>query len=194
MASTAENVYAAMPAASGALRTAPLGTAAPTDATTALPAAWVDLGYIGEDGFTESHQRDTTKKKAFGGSTVKILQTEFGITVTFTFLESLNADVLKSIFGEENVTITPATSSEGAKIVVKKNKKVLPHKSWCVDTIDGDATRRNYIPDGQLSMSGDVVQVHTDTIEYSVSIETFENADGDNVIEFIDDGKPVTGP
>lgn len=192
MASTAGNVYAAMPAVSGALRTAALGTTAPTDATSALPEPdWVDLGFIGEDGFTESHQRDTTKKKAFGGSTVKVLQTEFGVTVTFKFLESLNADVLKSIFGEDNVTVTPATASDGAKIVVKKNKKVLPHKSWCIDTIDGDATRRNYIPDGQLSMSGDVVQVHTDTIEYSVSIETFENADGDNVIEFIDDGKPT---
>lgn len=191
MASSAANVYAAMPAATGALREAPLATAAPTGATTVLPAAWVDLGYIGEDGFTESHQRDKTKKKAFGGSTVKILQTEYGVTIKFKFMESLNADVLKAIFGEDNVTVTPATASAGTQITVKKNKKVLPHKSYCIDTVDGAATRRNYIPDGQVSMSGDVKVVHTDVIEYDVEIECFENATGDNVIEFIDDGQPT---
>ncbi|QXW04008.1 hypothetical protein [Rhodococcus globerulus] len=188
MASSAANIYAAQPAATGALRAAPLTTTAPTGATTVLPAAWVDLGYIGESGFAESHQRDKTKKKAFGGATVKILQTEFGITYKFKFMESLNADVLKEVYGEENVTVTPATASKGTQITVKKNKKVNKHKSYCIDTVDGAATRRNYIADGQLSMAGDTVLVHTDTIEYEVEIETFESATGDNVLEFIDDG------
>jgi hypothetical protein len=188
MASTASNVYAAMPSVTGALRRAPLGTAAPTDATTVLPVAWVDLGYIGEDGFTESNQRDTTKKKAFGGSVVKILQTDYSSSVKFKFLESTNAEVLKAIFGEDNVTVTAATPTSGTLVTVKKNKKVLPHSSWCIDTVDGDAVRRNYIPDGQIVSVGDVKVVHTDVIEYDVEVEAFENAQGDNIIEFIDNG------
>lgn len=190
MASTAQNVYAAMPQATGALLRAPIGSTGPADAVTALDGAFVDLGYIGEDGFTESNSRDTDKKKAFGGTTVKVLQTDYTATVSFTFMESLNADVLKTVFGEDNVTVTAATSSSGAEIKVKKNKKVLEHASYVIDTLDGDAVRRNYIPDGQITEVDDVQIVHTDTIAYTVTIEAFENADGDNIIEFINDGRP----
>lgn len=174
------NVYAAMPKASGALAYAPLGSDLPTDATTALDAAFVDGGYIGEDGFTESIQRDTTKKKAFGGSTVKVLQTDFTATVTFRFLESLNADVLKAVWGDDNVTV------DAGKITVKKNKATLPHMSWVIDTIDGDASLRSVIPNGQIISTGDVQIVHTDTIEYEVTIECFEDEDGNNILTYTD--------
>ena len=43
----------------GHIYIAPEGTALPTDVATALPAAWVDVGYVGEDGVTFSLSRDT---------------------------------------------------------------------------------------------------------------------------------------
>ena len=97
MASTAANVFAATPNVTGAVRNAPLGTTPPTNATTALPAGWIDLGYIGEDGVTETLTRDTEKKKAWGGATVKVLQTDFANTFQFAFMESINADVLMAV-------------------------------------------------------------------------------------------------
>src|SRR5690606_15237495 len=121
MASSVANVFAALPDVAGALRRAPLGTDGPTSATGVLDPGFVALGYIGADGFTESNTRDTTKKKAFGGATVKILQTDYASTITFTFLESLNAEVLKAVFGEDNVTVTPATDTEGTQVTVDKN-------------------------------------------------------------------------
>lgn len=181
MASKVENVYAAMPAVTGALRNAPLGTTAPTGASDSLDPAFVDLGYIGEDGFTESTSRDTDKKKAFGGSTVKVLQTDFTATLQFTFLESLNADVLKAVYGPENVSV----DGDSGEIKIKKNKKVLPHSMWVIDTVDGDAVRRNFVPNGQITEVDDVVIVHSDTIMYTVTIEAFENEDEDNMVEWV---------
>lgn len=192
MASTVANVFAAMPDVAGALRYAPLGTAEPVSATDALDVSFVDLGYIGEEGFTESNTRDTTKKKAFGGATVKILQTDYASTITFTFLESLNADVLKAVFGPDNVTVTPATTTAGTQVIVDKNKATLPHASWVIDTIDGAARYRSYVPDGQITSIGDITVVHTDTIAYQVTIEAFEvELDGKlvNIRTFTDDGE-----
>jgi hypothetical protein len=195
MASNSKNVYAGEPLATGTCLVAPLGTELPEDAVAALDAAFVDLGYIGEEGFTETTDRSIEKKKAWGGATVKILQTDYVHTFKFVLLESLNADVLKAVYGENNVTVTAATATNGATVTVTKNKKKLPRMSWVIDSTDSefDAFYRNVIPEGQLISLGDVVIVHTDTIEYEVEIEAFEDASGNNVYTYTDDGQ-TTGP
>jgi len=194
MASNANHVYAAEPLTTGSLLVAPLGTSAPTDAVSALTGPWVDLGYIGEDGFTETIDRSIEKKKAFGGDTVKILQTDYAHTFSFTLLESLNANVLKAVYGEDNVTVTPANGSHGVQIKVNKNARKLKKMSWVIDTTDTelDAFYRNYIPIGQITSVGDVTIVHTDTIMYEVELEAFPNADGNYVITFTDDGQKTS--
>lgn len=184
MASKTENVLTALPRATGALLRAPKGTALPTSARVDLDeapfTAFVDLGYIGEEGFTQSESRDTEKKKALGGKVVKVLQTDYSLTIQFAFLESANADVLKSIWGEENVTVRP-----DGEIVVRKNSKQSPHAAWIIDTYDGDTLNRGTIADGQIIETDDIVKVHTDTIMYTVTMECFEDANGDNMVEYI---------
>jgi hypothetical protein len=191
MASDVKQIYAAEPLATGAIRVAPLGTAAPTSATSALNASFVDLGYVGADGFVEKNDRKTDNKRAFGGKVVKVLQSEFNATVEVTLLESTNAEVLKAVFGSSNVTVTDATAQHGVQVTVKKNSKRLPHMSWVIDTTDSemDAFYRNYIPDGKVTSVGDIKIVHTDTIEYKLVIECFEDANGDNIVTFTDDGQ-----
>ena len=63
--------------------------------------------------------------------------------------------------------------------------------SWVIDSTDSeiDAFYRNVIPEGQLISLGDVGIVHTDTIEYEVEIEAFEDASGNNVYTYTDDGQ-----
>lgn len=187
MASSVANVYAAMPRATGTLLRAPLGTPGPANAIAELSSAWVDLGYIGEDGYTMSESRDTDKKKAFGGNVVKILQTDYSLTIQFSFLESINADVLRAVYGDDNVTV------RGPSIRVRHNKAPLPHASWVIDTLDSAVgLRRIWIPDGQITTVDDVQIVHTETIAYKVTVECFEDADGTPLYEWVHIGRPST--
>jgi hypothetical protein len=195
-------IYAAEPTVGGSIFVGPLGTPAPAEpddpsgATAELDAAMIDLGDVGDSGFTEKTDRRITRKRNFGGKVVKVLQTEFGKTYELVFLESMNADVLKAIYGAANVTVAAADSTHGVQVVVRKNAKRLPHQVWVVDTIDSSlgadedhpALWRSYIPDGQIVDTGDVKVVHSDTIEYKVTIEAFET-EGNHVITWTDDGQ-----
>lgn len=190
MAQNASNIYAAEPLAAGALYVAVLGTPGPTSATTILNPAFVSLGHVGEDGFKETTDRSIDKKKNFGGQTVKILQTDFTLTYAFTLLETLNPDVLKAVYGSDNVTVTAANSTHGKLTETRKNSKKLPRRSWVIDTMDEglNAFYRNYIPLGQVISVGDVTVVHTDTIAYEVELEAFADASGNHVYTYTDDG------
>jgi len=197
-----KQIYAAEPTVGGSIFVGPLGTPAPAEAddpsgaTAELDGAMIDLGDVGDGGFTEKTDRRLTRKRNFGGVVVKVLQTEFGKMYELVFLESLNADVLKAIYGTKNVDVTAADSTHGVQVVVRKNRKRLPHQVWVIDTIDSSlgadedhpALWRSYIPDGQIVDTGDVKVVHSDTIEYKVTIEAFET-EGNHVITWTDDGQ-----
>jgi hypothetical protein len=189
MAQTAANVFNATPLVTGPASWAPLGTAAPTNETTALNAAFASLGYIGEDGITETNGRDTTKIKAFGGDTVAVVQTDHTLTYKLRLLESINAEALKATYGDQNVTVTAATSSTGQRIAVVKNSIKLPHKEWVFDVIDGQKKLRLFIPDGQVTTTGDVTIVHTNVISYDLTIECFADALGNKAYQWSNDGK-----
>lgn len=192
MSNTAANIVAGAPLATGGVSIAPLGTAIPTDATTALVAAFKSAGYIGEDGLTESADRSTEKVKAWGGDVVKVLQTDFSTTYKFTFLETLNSDVLKTVYGDQNVTMTPATSTKGTLHTVKVNADVLPHKVFVFDVKDGSARIRIAVPDGQITEVGEITYSDGEVIGYEVTVEAYRDSTlGANAIKYLDDGKPT---
>lgn len=172
--------------ATGGLLFGDTTVAAPTDATTALDPAWIKGGYIGEDGVTRTTDASDEKIKAWGGDTVKIVRTEHSITYTFQFLEAANADVLKLIHGDANVTVT------AGKVKVNHTAKMAPRKSFVIDMKDSEGGLREYVANGQLSTSGDVTFVHSDVIRYEVTIEAFPNASGVKAVSFID--TPVVTP
>ncbi|RIU09665.1 phage tail tube protein [Mycobacteroides abscessus] len=191
MAEEVGNVFAAEPSAAGAAFVAPLGTTLPTSVDGALDAAFVGLGYVGEDGITETSERSTDEKKDMGGRIVKVLQTEYNHSFKFVLLESLNADVLKSIYGASNVTVTPADGTHGTQVKVRKTSKKLPHQTWVFDTIDSElsAKYRNCVADGQVISVGDVTLASKDTIEYEVELKVFESSTGEYVTTYTDDGR-----
>lgn len=66
MASTpnnAQNVSVAKPKVGGAVFVAPVGTDLPTDATTALNAAYQNVGYISEDGVVNTNSPTPTPSR-----------------------------------------------------------------------------------------------------------------------------------
>lgn len=191
MSNTA-NVLAGKPLATGGVLVAEVGATAPTDATTTPDAAFQPAGYVGEDGLTEATDRSTDKIKAWGGDTVKIVQTDFAVTYTFTFLETLNTDVLETVYGAGNVTVTAATPSAGTLRTVKINSDELPPKAFIFDMKDGDARIRIHVPEGVVTEVGEVTYSDAEVIGYQVTVEALpDSVLGANALKYLDDGKPT---
>ncbi|MFF5455567.1 hypothetical protein ACFY40_30720 [Streptomyces sp. NPDC012950] len=189
MATNSANVLAGKPLATGGVLVAPVGSTAPTNATTALDAAFKALGYVGEDGLTEAAERSTDKIKAWGGDVVKVVQTDYAVTYSLTLIETLNADVLKTVHGSGNVTTTAATVSSGTLHAVKLNSDTLPRQAFVFEVKDGDARIRIYVPQGQITEVGEVTYSDEDVVSYEVTVEAFrDSALGANAIKYIDDG------
>src|SRR5699024_11053167 len=86
-------------AVSAGVRTAPVGTARPTGVGGPYDSAYVSVGYVSDEGVTESSERSAEEIRARGGTTVRTVQTEFGTTLSLPLIESRNADTLKFVFG-----------------------------------------------------------------------------------------------
>jgi hypothetical protein len=188
MANTASNVVAGVPLATGGILIGELSAAAPTTASGAL-TGFSAAGYIGDSGVVETNERSTDKIRAWGGDTVKVVQTEHNVSYQFTFLETLNADVLKAVYGEDNVTTTAATASTGTLHEVAINGATLPHKSYVFEVKDGDAKIRIYIPDGQITEVGDVTYSDGEVVGYEVTVEAFGDDLGNKAYKYLDNGR-----
>lgn len=153
----------------------------PTDASTSLAEDFVCLGYVGEDGLTNSNTRTSEDKKAWGGETVLSNQTEYTDKFKFKLLETLNVDVLKTVMGEDNVS---GTLSDG--ITVKANSKELTEYCWVVEMImRNNVVKRVVIPRGKISELGDVVYADNDITAYDATMTAFPDTTGNTHYEYI---------
>lgn len=185
---TASKVVQGKPSVIGGAFYGPTTTAAPVDGTTALAVGFLGLGYISDDGLSETLDRSTDKKKAWGGDVVKIVQTEFGATIKLTLIESLNSDVLKAVYGDGNVSTTAATASKGTEHKVKVNSSVLPKKSWVFEIRDDPAKIRIYVAIGQVVEVGEITYSDSDLTGYEITINCFPDANGDSFVKYVNDG------
>lgn len=182
MSADAKNVSTGKAAVGGAIWRAPLASTLPTDATTALDAAFVCLGYVSEDGLTNSNSMESDDVKAWGGDTVLSMQTSRDDKFSFTLIESLNADVLKAVYGDTNVTVDPSTN----EITLKANAADAEEASWVVEMImKGGKKRRIVIPDAKISELGDIVYVDNEPIGYDVTLTAVPDTNGNTHYEYI---------
>lgn len=187
MANNASNVSAAKPNIAGAIYYAPVNTELPTTADGAI-TGFTCLGYISEDGITNSNTRESDSFKAWGGDTVLTSQTSYSDTFNFKLLEVLNKDVLKTVFGADNVTGTDLASG----LTVKANSKELSTFSWVIDMIMRDDTlNRIVIPNGKISEVGDITYSSSDLTAYDVTVTAFPDTNANTHYEY-KKASPVT--
>lgn len=177
---------------SGAWR-APLGTPLPTDTATALDSAgqttpFVPLGYVGDDGVTRRENRPNTKKFAWGGSLVASLQQSYSVTYTFQLLQPLDADVLKAVHSDGNVTVTAATSTTGTLTSTVLNPTLNKNGVWVFEGFFQNATVRQALPIARITEVGPYKWTHKDLAVYDCTLEAFPDAAGNFVYDITDDG------
>lgn len=172
-------VSAAKPMIGGGMWTAPEGTTVPTDATTALDAAFKTLGYISEDGVARSTKKETEVVKAWGGNVVAVLGKGKTETIKFTMLDADNVTGLGLTYGEATGTLTTG-------ITVKSTSGQDPIQCYVADMILADGVRqRLVVPRGVVTEVGDVTYSDSKVEGHEVTITAMEDSAGVTVYEYL---------
>lgn len=175
------NVTAGKPKVGGAIFRAPLGTTLPTDATTSLDPAFVNVGYISDAGVVNSNSPSTNTVKAWGGDQVLVILEEKPDTFQFTMLEVMNVEAAKAVYGDANVT---GDLSTGITIHANTNQQL--DSSYVIEEVlRGGVKKRIVIPDAAVSAVGDITYSDSAAVGYQTTINAFPDANGDTHIEYI---------
>ena len=164
----------------GGLYVAPTGTTLPTDASTALDPAFVPTGYLGPDGFTRSSEASDEDEYAWGGVVVNTVRSEFSVTYEFEFRESANPEVLRVVFGEENVIEDTAAGT----LTVLNNSNMAPRQSFVFEMVDRGLGHREVVGNGQILASGEQTFSHAASTTIPVTIRAYPDADGNNAYNY----------
>lgn len=132
--------------ANGNVYVAPVGTALPTNETTALNASFIDLGYISEDGinFTDGQTKEDVKVwQSF--YPLRTLVTEKATAVEFV-LKQWNHTTVPLAFGGGSVTSTSGHTKYQPPV-----PGTLDYRAMIIHWIDGADIFRLVIPRGLVS-------------------------------------------
>jgi hypothetical protein len=175
-----KNVAAGKPYLGGGAFYAPAGTAVPTDATTALEAAYKDLGYISDDGVTQTRDVSSDAKIAWGGQQVLTTISSDALSYKVTFWES-NADVLKQAYGDDAVTV----DAGGHITVAPTLGKPLPRVVLVFEILLGtDKVRRIVVPQAQVTDWDDTTYSDGDPVGYALTYTAYPDDAGHAIYQY----------
>lgn len=180
MGNVATNVTTGKPNIAGAVYVAPMTATLPTDATTALASDFVCLGYVSEDGLENNNEMDVSPIKAWGGIIVYRSLNELDDNFALTLIESENVDVLKSVYGDSNVT------EQGGAITVDVKADDPQEKIWVFElALRGGKVKRIVVPDGAVTSRETITYNDTDAVGYGITVSAYPDENGSTHKEYI---------
>lgn len=151
---------------SGEVSVGPTASAAPAT-TAAVLTGFSGLGYVGEDGVTESPSKTTKSLKGWqNADTVRTVVTDAELKFTFLLIETSKA-TLELYYG----TTATSAATEGSINIVPSNTG--GRKSFVVDVVDGAELSRTYIGSGEVTETGDIVYKNGEPIGYPITITAY---------------------
>jgi len=171
-------------ASAAGLYVAPVGTTLPTDATTALAAAYKPLGYVAEDGQpTLGQSLSTEDVMAWQSlSALRKILTGKEVTLGFTLMEA-NPDAMGVYFGT-----TPPVITDGAFAVDISANELPPEYVAVVDVKDGLVAMRFVLNRATLSENGDTEFSRSAATGFPVTLTGLDDGTGKIATLFVDDG------
>lgn len=181
MANSTANVNIGKPKVGGSIYRAPLGTSLPSDAKTALDNAFACLGYASDDGLTNSNSPTSSNIKAWGGDIVYTYNSEQMDTFSFTLIESTNTDVLKAVYGDDNVSGSLSTG-----ITISANATEKGASSWVFELVlqDGGA-KRIVVPKAFITEIGEISYSDESAVGYNITITAMVDETGNTHYEYL---------
>ncbi len=158
------------------------GSTAPTSPTSEPDEAFEEVGWLSDDGLTETRDVDSSPKKAWqGGVTVRTVRSGDSRTFKFVCLETKALTMGLVRPGQEPTTTGGVTH---AKVKVFLGQDI---RACILDTIDGDIHTRKAIPTGEVTDVADIKNSAGDITAYELTVTCYPDADGVLYEEWTDD-------
>ena len=182
MANNALNVTTGKPNISGAVWVAPKGTTPPTDATTQLSSAFVCLGYVSEDGLSNNNEMDVNATKAWGGQIVLRSLTEMNDEFGLALIESENEDVLKTVYGANNVSVD-GSGNITVNVVAENPTEAV----WVFELmLRGNRSKRIVVPTGAITSRDEIVYNDSDAVAFGITVSAYPDSNGKTHVEYLE--------
>lgn len=158
-------------AVTGAVYVGPTTVTLPTSDDSVIPVSMSDLGYLSDDGVSESLERSSTAINAWqNGDKVREVITESSFSISFTMIQT-NEATLGLYYG------TTVTATGGKAKVFVRPGQTGGRKSFVIDVIDGEFIERTVIPSGEVTEIESRDLTNSDASGYGVTITAYAVSD-----------------
>ena len=158
------------------------GSTAPTDSTTALAAAWKNMGGIAETGVTIHQSTTTTKIKFYGSPAVqRTLVTDQEYTIDVSYGE-LNPRVAEAFYRKALSSITPTAVTGAFSVTAGTYTRQL--YALVIDMVDGVNHVRHYCPQVEVTSQGDMKIANSAQLEFGVTYSAYPDTSGNAIYSY----------
>ena len=176
--------------ATGMAYHAPQGTALPAYPGEELSSDWVEIGAVSEDGISWGLNQSRTPLRNWAKEIERLMAADGDSTIESPFIHTTE-ETLKTLFGEDAVEVTEATTEHGKIISVEIGPDAMPDgEAFLFLMKDGDDLMMVGTSKGFITEVADVAFSPTEAITWTATISskawTFKKNDGQVVPVVID--------